>query len=166
MGETARCIAQPATIDFEGKKYKLSPITIEVEGAFEQWLEDRAHDALRRQLARRRITEQDYREDRKALVAEIAACIYSYGSSVSAKALASVPGQKQMLFLALKAAAQDEGCDVDMALVDRIYDKMFDEVMALMEQLNADPNPQAPAPGGEPGCPSEPSAPPSSKTGA
>lgn len=157
MGETARALGLSSVLEFEGKKYKVGPgVRFEVQAAFEQWLEGRAKAAVNRM--RRGMSPEEYQEARNQLVADIAAGTYSYGSPSSVKAISVPLGQKEMLYLILAAEKQDEGCEVTRELVDRIFEQAMDEVLALLQEMNTDPNLTAPAQPGQP-SPSAPSAP-------
>jgi len=163
MGDTAKALGLGSTFEFDGVKYRLGAMDGEVMAVFEQWLEGRAREALKR--SQRKTPPDEYQELQSALNADIAAGVYSFGSRVCAKALANTPGQKQMIFLLLKRGKQDDPETlIDHALVDRIYEKAFSEVMALIEADNSDPNSPAPAAPGNtsltaPSAPSSPASP-------
>jgi hypothetical protein len=164
MGDTAHALGLPTGFDFEGKHYNIAPQPrYDVQAHFEVWLEQRARAALKRAKQTptnpQGLSEEEYQSCMTALTGEIAAGAYSFGTAISAKAMTTQMGQKQLLYLMLKAEPQEH--DVDMPLVEKIFAKMLDEVMQILAEMN-DPNFQAPAPGA--GSPSAPSSPGSATT--
>jgi hypothetical protein len=145
VGEVARTLGQNASVEFKGQTYPLSPITFEVQAQFELWLERRALGRLA--IHRRHLSEEEYDEYRQATVRDVNSGVYTWGTEACQRALASVPGIKQLAFLCLKKAMTAESPEVTPAVVDQMFDDaaFADQLSQAMRDLNASPNPPAPA---------------------
>lgn len=156
MGEISKALATEGSVEFQGKAWKLSAMTVGVQGEFEVWLEERAWDVLRR--SRRWKTDQEDREDRAKLLEDITAGKYSFFSRACLEAQAQLSGMTQMIFLRLRAA--NPGDDkITADFVRQLVEEKLEEVQATLAGMDADPNRNAPAPAGAAASASPPSAP-------
>lgn len=139
MGEISQALGKGSTLEFRGKTYPMAPLTYEVMGAFEVWLERQAWSGYRR--AQAYLGPDELADMRKEITRDMAAHAYSFGGPVCAKSLEAPPGQKYMLFLLLKAA-ETADAEVSEKLVDEIHKTDWEAAMAVYDSVNADPNRQ------------------------
>src|SRR6266851_60324 len=105
MGEIARALGEGTTLEFKGQPYKLAPVNYEVQAQFELWLEKRAWEGIRRAAAN--LPPEGLAELaalRSQVSQDVAAGVYSWGSTASVNATQTAAGQKQLLYLMLSAA--------------------------------------------------------------
>lgn len=133
MGEAGKALGKGTSIRIEGKSFELAPMTLDMVAQFEAWLEDRAWQRVERQ--RGQCADAIYQERLRATAELIAAGALGFGSEAYARALDSLAGQKQLLFLMLSARQRD----VDASIVERIFAEQFEETLAKMAALNNDP---------------------------
>ncbi len=139
-------------------------MTMDVIAEFEMFLEDRAFDVLERQ--KRRMTDEQYSQDRLALVQNIAAGACGFLSRTGQEVYRSSqfdPKNKaaiELLYLRLKYG--NPGCpEVTRQFAEEYIEANFEKALeAAMKELTPDPNSQGPseATGGD-GSESKPSSP-------
>ena len=145
MGQISSALALEETIEHKGVTYKLAPLTLEVQGQWEQWLENRAWEALARR--RQNIGDYEYRQLADSLTQAITAGEYSFFSEASKKTLAGVhgllgPGLRQMLFLRLRLNHPE----VSKETIWDMIEVRAEELIRKMNSQDAEaPNAEAPA---------------------
>jgi hypothetical protein len=105
MGEAATLLGLGGvTFDFGGRRLPVGERTLDVEALFENYLEGRALDAVKRH--RGRLPEDDYKLQLAAWQEACAAGAYAWGEPACERALAYLgsPGWRELAFLQLKAA--------------------------------------------------------------
>ena len=159
MGEFARALGQSETITFKGKDYRLSPLSLEVFGLWEQYLEERAFAVIDRQKARAiaagNLNPAVFDKREQDLIERIAAGHYSFFSQASADAQQSIlsDGWKNMIRIRLQVLQPE----VTMALVEEMIEDQADKIIRALRLLDApDPNSSPPATTAAPGDASEP----------
>ena len=145
MGEVAKALGVGPTLTYQGKAYRLSPMTFETQAFFEVWLEKRAFEGAKR--AAKHLPAADAERLLTQVTRDVAAGVYSFGGPVSRDASQSVPGIKYLVYLCLLK----EHPDVTEDLVDKILDEQMEEALETFSRANADPNPKAPDPATGPG---------------
>jgi hypothetical protein len=114
MGEAAALLGLGGvTFDFGGRRWPVGERTLDVEALFENYLEGRALDAVRRHRAR--LSEDEYKLQLAAWQEACAAGAYAWGEPAAERALAYLgsPGWRELAYLQLKAA--DPGATRDLA---------------------------------------------------
>lgn len=139
MGDTAKALGIGPTLVHKGKTYRLSPLSFEGQALYEVWLEGRAWEVASR--SNRFMTGTTPDDVRSIVIRDIASGIYSFGSPAFASSIKTMPGIKKMLHLCLLK----EHPDVTEAVVDEIFEATMAEAVAKLGEVNADPNPAAPA---------------------
>lgn len=135
MSEAAKIFALPEVIIHNGQEYKLSPITLKIEGEWEQWLEQQAMEALRKHALR----VSDPRDLEHRILKDIAAGEYAYGGEQSYKSEFSPKGRMQMLFLRLRAYQPK----ITMDTVREIFEQQNQQIIEALRRLES-PNSTAP----------------------
>ena len=139
MGPISKALGQEQEILFDGKKYRLSGMTVEGLGLWEQYLLEQAELGLER---RRHLMAPDAFLARcSQLDQDAAAGVYGFFSPVSSKAQAHLPGMKKLLWLRLKVNHPE----VDDGFVQRLVEERFEELMGKARTQDA-PDPNSPAP--------------------
>lgn len=147
------------TITFQGREYRLSPLVLEVMGLYEQWLEDRAWDALYRQ--KKRMGQEEYDRRCRELTADIAAGKYSFLEDISAQSQQAFrgPAQAALLYCRLKDANPNDPTitmklaqDMAMDRLEKAYDMAKEqlekdrEILRRKMQAMDTPDPNSPSP--------------------
>jgi hypothetical protein len=161
MGQTMQALGQGPGFTHEGKSYTLLPLNFERQALVENALEQRAWEQVRR--ARRFLPEDEYQEEKAGTRRDITAGVYSFGGQVCGDFLRTLPGIKVLMKVCLRGPG---GMEADDETVEAILQKQLEEVAALLEQANADPEGDGPKAGtgeGTPG-PSSTPVPPSPTT--
>lgn len=146
MGATAAALNIGVEIKHGAKTYTLaSPFTYEVQAKFEQWLGDRAMDAVRHRKHILR-TPEDFGAALAAVARDIAAFAYDFMGDTAQKAAQTDPGVKRLFLYCL----QVNHPEADEELVEAIIKDRKDEVVSKLQQAAAtpeddDPNPAAQA---------------------
>jgi hypothetical protein len=140
MAEAARALGIGPEVEFRGRKYRLTPWTLEMTALFEAWLEQRAWDAVER--AKGAVPEDVYQRRLDTVTRLIAAGHFAFGSAAAAEAGRSLPGMKYSTYLQLKAA----GGDVTERLVEDLFAEKQAESLAKLGAANAPADPPTPAP--------------------
>jgi hypothetical protein len=145
MGQTATTLGIGPTLEFEGKHYRVSPLTWELQAKFETWLEKRALDKVRQH--RNTLPAAEYDTLLKSVMRDIAAGVYSFGGEMSVRASQSIPGAKHLLYLELNKCHPE----VDEEFTDRIFQAKLEAVTQALTVANADPKASTPTvtPSGE-----------------
>lgn len=99
MADAAKALGIGPEIEFRGKKYRLTPWTLEMSCLFEDWLEQSAWDAVQR--CRGRVADEVYHERLDRVATLIAAKAFAIGGEAAAIAARSTPGQKYSFYLQL-----------------------------------------------------------------
>jgi hypothetical protein len=133
MGEISRALGQGSSLSFQGKNYTLAPWSYDLQGEFERYLEDKAWETCRR--ASQRLSKEEADELRAQTLRDITAGVYTFGGPVSAKALQSLPHLKRLLYLML----EKKHPEVTPQLVDEMVDQNLEQVIAAVNEVNADP---------------------------
>ena len=149
----SQVIAQEMTVTHKGKTYKLAPLSIEIMGAWELFLIDRAYQAIDKIP----MPADMKREQVSQLVKAVAAEEFGYFSETSMTALNNdfKSTARHLILLRLQFNHPEASAD----LVREIVEAKMEEIQAKMAMMDApDPNFQAPQAGGEE-SPSGPSSP-------
>ena len=149
MGMLSQLVGTEATVEHKGTTYKLSPCKIEIQAQYEQWLEDRAWDALERRKPR--MTTAAYQEAVSQLEQDIATDKYGWFSQACVDSQTAGPlskGFRHLLYLRLK----DANPDITPALVLEILGAAWEELAAKARRMDHDPNSPSPDKPGEPGA--------------
>lgn len=86
----------PSEKEFEGVVYQLRQPTMEEEGLFQRWLEQRAYDAIARRTYQDPVEQET---DRRLLNQDIAAGEYEYGGPLAVKAINTPRGIAQIVHI-------------------------------------------------------------------
>ena len=125
----------PSELKFEGKTYHLRQPTLEEEGEYQRWLEQRAYDAIERRTYQDQ-AQQD--RDRNALNRDVAAGLYEWGGVICCESLSTPVGVARMTAIVLR------GQGVTPALAKRIVDLKVREVTAaVVSKVRSDPKSMA-----------------------
>lgn len=145
MGQISQLLEVEETVAHKGQTFRLAPLTLEIQAQFEQWLENRAWEALERQKAR--LPAQEYEQRAGKLQRDIAADMYGFFSECSHNAMSNPfgKGNRQLMYLRLKANHPD----ADAALVWDIVETNAVDLITKMQKMDHDPNSQAPQAGAE-----------------
>jgi hypothetical protein len=135
MAEAAHALGIGPEIEFRGRKYRLTPWTLEMTALFETWLEGRAFDAVER--TRGTVAEDAYRRRLDSVNRLIAAGEFQMGSECAAKAAQSLAGLKYSTHLMLKA----DNPDVTERLVEDLFADAQAQVLAKLEAAKAPADP-------------------------
>ncbi len=142
MGAYAKALGSSSEIEHKGQTYKVGPATQDVKAMFEAWMEKQAFDALRAAKAKGNLSDDEYREERTALLRDIGSKKLTFHSAYMAGVMATLDGQKAFCLLMIK----QNHPDVSMQLVDSIFEEKLDEIIDSIDAHMADdPNGQAPA---------------------
>lgn len=149
MGEISRLMELDEEVDFKGEKYLLSPMVLEVQGQWEQYLEDRAFDALYRQ--KKRMNQAEYDKKFSELIGDVAAGKYSFLSehSIASQSHLMGPGFKEMLYIRLKYAQPNDPRITRKLANDMAENNLEKLKVALAKMDTPDPNSDCP-PAGNP----------------
>jgi hypothetical protein len=138
MGEAAKALGKAATIVIDGQTLELTPFNLDMIAMFEVWLEDQAYARVER--ARGQVHDDEYQRRLRTVTELIGAMAFSFGGEAFSKALDSLPGKKQMLWLMLTA----KNPQVTRAQVERLF---ADNLELALSKLRAAQH--APKAGGE-----------------
>jgi len=150
MGEMGRALAQEGSFEWEGKTYKLSPMTFEAIALWEDYLAGRAWRELER--ARRHLGPQEYEAQARGFREDAVAGAYSFFSRASAQAQMSWEGLIEMAAIRVIVAQPELDAAEARKLVRKIHEhdlEKWAELKRHMDEQDHDPN--APAPGATPG---------------
>lgn len=117
-------------LTFEGKVYRLKPMTLIHAARFAAWLERQAWEGVER--ARAWVPAKTHEEALARVSRDVAAGVYDFGSEDYARAAASMSGLKYLTLLSL----QENHPEVDDELVDRIFAEKMARIMAVQTQVN------------------------------
>jgi hypothetical protein len=118
MGEAATLLGLGGvTFDFGGRRLPVGERTLDVEALFENYLEGRALDAVRRHRGR---SDEEYKLQLAAWQEACAAGAYAWGEPACERALAYLgsPGWRELAYLQLKAADPGAPSDLLRDLID------------------------------------------------
>ncbi len=115
MAETARVFGTPGVVEHKGVKYKQSPITNDMWGLWEVWLEERAWRRVQRTKAK--CSPQEYQERLDTIGRLVASEAFAWNGPLSVKAMDAEAGQCYLAFLALSLNP-----DMSEELAREIYD--------------------------------------------
>jgi hypothetical protein len=135
MAEAAHALGIGPEIEFRGRKYRLTPWTLEMTALFQTWLEGRAFDAVER--TRGTVSEDVYRRRLDSVNRLIAAGEFEMGSEAAAKVAGSLAGLKYSTYLMLRHANPD----VTERLVEDIFAEAGDQILAKLEAAKAPADP-------------------------
>jgi hypothetical protein len=138
MSDAAHALGIGPEVDFRGRKYRLTPWTLEMTALFETWLEARAFDAVEKTFGT--VPEDVYRRRLDSVNRLIAAGEFQMGSESTVKMAASLPGLKYSTYLMLKAANPD----VTERLVEDMFTEVQAQVFAKLEAAKAPADPPTP----------------------
>ena len=119
-------------LTFEGKVYRLKPMTLIHAAQFAAWLERQAWEGVDR--ARAWLSPASYDEALARVSRDVAAGVYDFGSETYARAAASMAGMKYLLLLALR----EDDPTVDEELVDRLVEQKMARIVELQKQANGE----------------------------
>jgi hypothetical protein len=125
MADTARAAGIGPEIQYQGHVYRFKPVTPEMIGRYETWLERRAFEAVKRQ--ERWMPPADYAAQLAGVRQDCAADVYAFGGEAFGKSSVSVPGLKYAAYLSLRAG-QDATPDPDgpPPVTERLASELFD----------------------------------------
>jgi hypothetical protein len=138
MSEAAHALGIGPEIEFRGRKYRLTPWTLEMTALFETWLEARAFDAVERTYGT--VPEDVYRRRLDSVNRLIAAGEFQMGSESTVKMAGSLSGLKYSTYLMLKAANPE----VTERLVEDMFAEVQGQVLAKLEAAKAPADPPMP----------------------
>lgn len=130
MAELAQALGVGPEFVYEGKAYRLKPLTLVHYAMFESWLERQAWEALKR--ARPTLSAQEHEDALSRVTKDIASGAYGYGGDAFAKAVHSLAGMKRLALLSLR----DEHPEVGEEFVDRLFEHQLSEITRLMVESN------------------------------
>lgn len=166
MSEIARALAAEGSFDWEGKTYRLAPMTYDVISLWEDYLAGRAWKEMERSA--RHLTAAEFDRQARGLREDLAAGNYGFFSRVSDQARQTWEGLIEIASIRVIVAHADLDPIFVRKMVRKIQEhhaEKWAELKRKMEEADHDPNPPAPeTPGTDDGI-SIPSA-PSSSTGA
>lgn len=116
------------------KTFKVRQPNLLEQGKFQRWLETRAWEAIDRRASMPGVTPADIERDRKALIADIAAGVYSWGGQASIAALGTTTGLVA-LFAIITGEPESE--------VEKLVTAKLWEVVAALNVLLEDEDPKA-----------------------
>lgn len=128
MGAVAQALGQGSTLEYAGKSWKLSPWTYEIQGRFEEFLEDQALRRLQRQTALMPPTEAA--EYRKAHWEMLATRSCSFGSLMLWEALKVRDNIAHLLWLQLQANHPEASVELAREMCDEMPDKVMEAMTA------------------------------------
>lgn len=146
MGAVASSLGEPALYTFDGKDYKVSPFTFEIQAHFERYLEKKALEAYHRVSGL--MSPEDAEKALRGIMADISAGAYTFGTPLVGKALEAPQHVRYAFFLCLKKN-HPEGA-VNQELVARMYKEDYAGMIGAMNRANADPNRPTPPGDGAP----------------
>lgn len=143
MSESAKAVGAPGEIKFRGKTKKLGPVTIEMLGMFDAWVERLAFEAVER--SRGFIPDVQYRERLEAVIRLVAMGALQFGSVACMEAARSLAGQKYQVLLQLKAGNPSDP-EIDEKYVEDLFQESQEKLLAEMQRMTVeDPTKPAPA---------------------
>jgi len=142
MSETAKALGLPASFEWRGKAYRLSPVTLELEAYYAAALERRAAEGLARNRAA--LGEDAYADAVRQFADDLAAGEFEWTGRVAARARAAAAGTRELVFLCL-AEAQPGFTRADLADLYRDREKWPEVVGLLRGLLEVPKNGQGPA---------------------
>lgn len=110
-----------------------SPTLLE-QGRFQRWLETRAWEAIERRATMPGVKPADIERDRKALIADIAAGVYSWGGRASIEALGTTAGLVALFAIVTGEPEQE---------VEKLVDAKLWELVAAVNTLMEANDPKA-----------------------
>lgn len=126
MGQTAALLGIPTEFSFEGKSLRVVPRNLDIESAYEDWLEQealawvqrRAPDMARPgELRPGRLSPVEYQMQLEGLRRDGAAQVYAFDGPVCLQSLFTPRGRKELAYLQLGYANPT----IDRNLVDRLF---------------------------------------------
>lgn len=125
-------------IEFEGRTYRMAPLTFELQAKYVAWLKRQAVEAIRQQ--RSYLTEEEYDKKMDRVDRNIAAGVYGFGSDLCIQSVKGPDGLKELVRLTLGKNHPE----VDHEFVDRLFETKVKEAAAALQRANADPLPETP----------------------
>jgi hypothetical protein len=135
VAEATHALGVGPHVEFNGRKYPISPWTIEMTCQFEGWLEQQAFDAVER--TRGFVSEDVYQRRLDTVTRLIASKQFASGSQAAADAAKTPAGMKFSTYLQLRPASPN----ITEKLVHEIWEAKQAEVLAKVEAANRDPDP-------------------------
>jgi hypothetical protein len=145
VGDTARAIGQGTFIEFEGKRYELCPWNLNIQGAYEDYLED----CVWAKADRRAMQMPSDQADRflAATNVEMAMGVCSFGGKYCQQSFQNPIHMKHLLYLML--LEKDNKLTIDV--VNRMYEgELRKAIQQKMDRVMSDPFTD-PAPTEQPG---------------
>jgi hypothetical protein len=138
VAEAAHALGIGPEIEFRGRKYRLTPWTLEMTALFETWLEARAFDAVER--TRGTVPEEVYLRRLDSVNRLIVGGEFAMGSNAASVAAGSLAGLKYSTYLMLRACSPD----VTERLVEDMFTEAQGQVLAKLEAAKAPADPPTP----------------------
>lgn len=145
-------------IEFEGKTYTLAPFSFRLIAHFEQWVKQMAWAEVEedRILVEQGVISPDVYQARHAEISSlIASKQHRKGGKLFAGMLGTIAGQIRMAYLML----WDNDKSVTPAMVERLFEQRFTELMSRIKDMVEDPNLKTGEAKTSPSTPSVPSSP-------
>ena len=143
MTELSQALGLEGTVEHGGKTYRLGPITLEVMGAWEDWLAGETLDRLLRFAARSGGSRAEAFDSVAKLSAE---GVFDFFGETSQKRLTQLSGQKKITYFRILQHHPDIDSKTVAEIVEAEWDKLFLLVQKdLAAQLALDPNEGSPA---------------------
>lgn len=115
MGAIAQALGQGATLDYAGRKWQVCPWTYEVQGQYEQYLEDQALSRFKRQARLLEPHEADlFREKHLEMLGSRA---WSFGTPLVYRSMASEANLAHLLLLCLRPAHPEADLTLTLEMV-------------------------------------------------
>jgi len=138
MGATADILGEPSLYTFDGKEYKVSPWTFEIQAAFERYLEKQAYDAYEK--SKRYLSQDEAASVLQGIIRDVALGKYTFGTDEVSRALSSPIHVRYMFYLCLRVYDRS----VTHELVKKIALADYAGMIAAMNLANAGPNQRGP----------------------
>lgn len=141
MGQIADSLGVGPEFEYKGKTYNLHPLTYEVQGAFERYLEKQAIDTFYRLSSR--LGDDDRKSMLASLHRDITNKYYTFGSGGVRQALEASVHLEHLIYLMIKKNHPE----VAPELVTEMFKdaELRERIMVLSNSTSVDPNPPAPA---------------------
>ena len=143
MSELAALVGVHRDFRFKNKTYKVAPRDLEVEAAYEVWLEESALDAIKRH--RRRFSPEEYEQQLAGWRHDCATGeVYAFDGDVSRKSMRGIAGMRKLAWLQLcKAQPVPESLVAEVAEDVEAWTELLTAMQRASGEL-ADPTPPPP----------------------
>lgn len=138
MADEEQVLGMGSEIEFEGRTYRMAPLTFELQAKYVAWLKRQAVEAVRQQ--RSYLTDEEYEKKMDRVDRNIAAGVYAFGSPLCVESSKNLDGMKEIVRLTLAKNHPE----VNHEFVDRLLEKQMEEAARAVKRANSDPLPETP----------------------